>query len=162
MLGETLLPVAGLILSLLLLVAAITDLRARIIPNPLNAVIALLAPLAWWAQGLALWPDIAVQIGVALAVFAPFVLLFAIGGIGGGDVKLVGALALWIAPRFILPMLFVMAVVGGVIAAIMLVRHRLGDAEGTPEVPYGVAIAVAGWWVVHQQYLNHFLSLPSS
>lgn len=148
------------LLGAMLLAAAVFDLRARIIPNTLNIAIALLAPLAWWAQGLALWPDIALQIGVAAIIFALFIGLFAIGGIGGGDVKMIGALALWIDWRLMLDLLMIMALIGGVIAGGMLIYRKLRHITDTAEVPYGVAIALAGMWAVHQQYLNHFPVIP--
>ena len=166
MTGDILVAACGVLLALALAIAAATDLAARIIPNRLNLAIALLAPVAWWAQGLSLWSDVGLQLALAVALFLPFLLMFNVGAIGGGDVKLIAALALWIAPRFILPFLMVMAVTGGVIAAIMLVHSKLrrpvaasgssDDNPPAPEVPYGVAIAIAGWWVLYQQYFNHF------
>ena len=36
------------------------------------------------------------QIGIAALVFTIFTGLFAIGAMGGGDVKLLGAMALWL------------------------------------------------------------------
>ncbi|MEQ1509228.1 MAG: prepilin peptidase [Sphingopyxis sp.] len=149
-------------MTIMLAIAAGFDLKSRIIPNWLNLMIALVAPLAWWAQGLDLWPDIAWQIGAALAIFAAFAALFAIGGIGGGDVKMIGALALSIDVRLILSLLMVMALAGGVIAAAMLIRQKLSKSTATPEVPYGVAIAIAGFWALHQQFINHFPAIPST
>ncbi len=157
------------VLSMMLIAAAVSDLKSRTIPNLLNLAIALLAPLFWLAQGLEPWPDMAWQVAGAAAVFLPFFLLFAINAMGGGDVKMIAALALWLFPRDLLGMLFVMAVVGGGIAAAMLIHHRLNapdpdpatpdvlppDNRPAPEVPYGVAIAVAGLWALHQHYLNH-------
>ncbi len=84
-------------LAIALLVAAFTDLRSRQIGNWLNGGIALAAPLFWWASDLAWWPDIALQLGVAFGTFAALAALFAMGAMGGGDVKLLAALALWIA-----------------------------------------------------------------
>ena len=63
-------------LAIALLVAAVTDLRSRHIGNWLNGGIALAAPLFWWASDLALWPDVALQLGVALATFAVLAVLF--------------------------------------------------------------------------------------
>ncbi len=143
------------LLAALLLIAAVYDLRHRIIPNWLNLTIALAAPLAWIASGIELWPDLALQVGLALLVFAAFVGLFFLGGIGGGDVKMIGALALWLPTSLLLPTLLVMAIVGGAIAAVMLVIRWWRRGAGSPELPYGVAIAAAGLWAVHQQYLNH-------
>ena len=54
-------------LAIALLIAAFTDLKSRRIANWLNGAIALGAPLFWWASDMALWPDIALQVGVALA-----------------------------------------------------------------------------------------------
>ena len=57
-------------LATLLLIAAITDWRSRLINNWLTGTIAITAPLYWWATGLGLWPDVAIQIGIAVVVFA--------------------------------------------------------------------------------------------
>ena len=73
-------------LGILLIAAAITDLRARIISNRLNLGVAALAPLWWIACGLPLWPGMAVQLLVGLLVFVLFAALFAFGMMGGGDV----------------------------------------------------------------------------
>lgn len=100
------------LLAIGLLVAAGTDLRRREIDNWLNAAIALAAPLFWWAGGLALWPEIAIQIGLALGAFAIAAGLFAIGQMGGGDVKLITALALWFPPAAFIQLLIVMAILG--------------------------------------------------
>ena len=146
----------SVLLALLLVYGAATDLRARIISNRLNLAIALLAPLWWWANDVSLWPGVALQIGVALAVFGVFCGLFAIGMMGGGDVKLLGALALWLPIGALLTLLVVMALAGGLITLATVVHHRLANKEGQPEVPYGVAIALAGLWVIGEPYFNPF------
>ena len=110
-------------LAIALLVAAFTDLRSRQIGNKLNAAIALGAPLFWWASGLALWPDVAIQVGVALAAFAVLAALFAFGAMGGGDVKLLTALALWLEPLWFFRLLMVMALVGGLLAVGLAAWH---------------------------------------
>ena len=146
----------SVLLALLLVYGAATDLRARIISNRLNLAIALLAPLWWWANDVSLWPGVALQIGVALAVFGVFCGLFAIGMMGGGDVKLLGALALWLPIGALLTLLVVMALAGGLITLATVVHHRLAKKDGQPEVPYGVAIALAGLWVLGEPYFNPF------
>jgi prepilin peptidase CpaA len=144
------------LLASLLVWGAATDLRRRVIANELNLAIALLAPLWWWVSGLSLWPDVALQIGVALAIFAVFATLFAMGMMGGGDVKLLGALALWLPWQAMMMLLLVMAIVGGLVTAITVIHHKLSRRIGPPEVPYGVAIALAGLWVLGERYLNPF------
>lgn len=143
-------------LGVLLVSAGIEDVRTREIANGKNLAIALLAPLWWWASGLSPWPDMAIQLGVAVLVFALFVGAFALGQMGGGDVKMIGALALWLPPAALLWMLVVMSLVGGVLTLVLLVEHRLRRKPGQIEVPYGVAIALAGLLAMHEPIINHF------
>ena len=144
------------ILAAMLLIAATGDLRARIIPNWLNAAIALLAIPFWWLSGLPLWPEVVAQIAIAAGVFAVFAIAFRIGAMGGGDVKMVAALALWLPPLAVLKLLVIMSLAGGVLTVAMLVRHRLAKAGGRLEIPYGVAIAFGGFWLIGERYLNQF------
>ena len=77
--------------------------------------------------------------------------------IGGGDVKLFAVLALWAGWPDLIRLAIVMALAGGVLSALELMRSRGADrgSEGDSEsrlrrhVPYGVAIALAGldYWV---------------
>lgn len=138
----------GIILAVLLLMAAWTDIRSRTISNELNAAIALFAIAFWWVIGEPLWPDIALRVGIALLIFGVFALLFLLRMMGGGDVKMIAALALWLPLKALMPMLTVMAVSGGLIAVILLVRHRWQPNADKPELPYGVAIALGGLWVI--------------
>ena len=147
------------LLGVLMIAAAISDLRSRTISNELNAAIALLAIPFWIASGLAAWPDVPIQFGAAFAVFLVFAGLFAIGAMGGGDVKMIGAVMLWIPLPLFMPTLTVMAVGGGILSAIMLIYMKLRPSEKAAEVPYGVAIAAAGLWALHQQYLNQFQAI---
>ena len=146
----------ALALALLLLTAAVIDIRTRTIPNPLNAAVALLAPLAWWASGLPLWPDAALQVGVALGVFMLFAGFFYLGMMGGGDVKLAAAIALWFPPAATLKFIVITSLAGGVVTLATMLWHRWRGNEGAPEVPYGVAIAFGGLWLLAQRFLNHF------
>lgn len=144
------------LLAALLLAAAVLDLRSRNIPNGLNLAIAVLALPFWWATGLALWPDMALQAGVAALVFGAFAIAFALGGMGGGDVKLLAALALWLPWQAVIFLLVLMSLAGGVLTLAMVVRQRLARKEGRPEIPYGVAIAFAGLWMIGQRFLYQF------
>ncbi len=116
-------------LAIALLFAAVTDLKRREIDNWLNLGISLAAPAFWWAGGLSLWPDVALHVGVALAAFAVAAGLFAIGQMGGGDVKLIAALALWFPPALFVNMLMIMAVLGFALT-LGLGALRVGRGEG--------------------------------
>lgn len=102
-------------LAIALAVAIATDLQSMTISNRLNLVVALGAPFWWLALGLPLWPGVALQIGLAAAVFAVCCGLFAIRQMGGGDVKLLTALALWVPPSQYLLLLVAMAMLGWVL-----------------------------------------------
>jgi prepilin peptidase CpaA len=148
----------------LLLRAVWRDLADRTISNRLNAVVALLAPISWIAAGLPLWPDVALQVALAGIVFALFTAAFAFGMMGGGDVKLLTALALWRVPLVggepmfapLLSLLTIMAIAGGILTGGMVVRHRRRKAPGQPEIPYGVAIAAGAIAAYGQRYFYQF------
>ena len=103
-----------------------------------------------------MWPDAAIQLGVAAAVFAVLAGAFYAGMMGGGDVKLAAALALWFSPGSTLKFLVLMSIAGGVLTLMLIVLHRLAKKPGRPEIPYGVAIAFGGLWILAQRFLNHF------
>jgi prepilin peptidase CpaA len=150
--------------GLLLLSAGVEDLRTREIANRKSALLLLLAPAWWWANGAAPWPDAAIQLAVGAGVFALFLLAFQLGMMGGGDVKLIGALAFWLPPAPLLAMLTMMALAGGAVTLAMLAARGLrrlsvagGAGDTAPiEVPYGVAIAIAGMISLSEPILNQF------
>jgi prepilin peptidase CpaA len=141
-------------LGLILVSAGIEDARKREIANWKNAAIALLAVPWWVANGLALWPEIAVQIGIALAMFAVFAAAFHFGMMGGGDVKMIGALALWFPFQPLLTMLIIMSLAGGAITLLMLIDKWLRRQNARPEIPYGIAIAIAALLTLREPILN--------
>lgn len=155
----------GFTLGLLALLAAmlawiaVVDVRTYTISDRINAAIALLAPVYWLSAGVPLWPDAAIRVGVAVLVFMLFAGAFYMNVMGGGDVKLAGALALWFTPYETLTLIVVMSIAGGLLTLVVLVAHRLRRKEGRPEVPYGVAIAVGGMWLLAQRFLNHFAGM---
>ncbi|MEO6388314.1 MAG: prepilin peptidase [Croceibacterium sp.] len=140
-------------LAIALLVAAFTDLRSRHIGNWLNAGIALGAPFFWWASGLDLWPGMALQLGVAVVTFAVLSVLFAIRAMGGGDVKLLTGLALWIPPDSFLKLIIMMSLLGGVLTLGFGAWHLMRRQRDKLTIPYGVAISMAGLWVLGTSYL---------
>jgi prepilin peptidase CpaA len=147
--------VLGGALVLILLSAGIEDARTREIANWKNAAIALMAPAWWWMQGYG-WADVVWQIGIAIGVFALFVGAFQFGWMGGGDVKMIGALALWLPGPTLFFMLMVMSIIGGVLTLIMMFDHWRRKAPGAVETPYGVAIAMASMLALGEPIFNHF------
>ena len=91
-------------------------------------------------------------------MFVAAALLFVFRIMGGGDVKLLAATALWTGVGQLAPFLLLVAVAGGVFAVVVLaLRHPLvhvtllavlrrlpSFAQEKMPIPYGVPIAVAG------------------
>ena len=144
------------LLALLLVVAAVIDVRTFTISNRLNLTVALAAPLYWWSAHLPLWPDVGLQVAIAAGVFALLAVAFYAGMMGGGDVKLAAALALWFSPLSTLRFLIFMSIAGGLLTLVVVGLHRLRKKAGKPQVPYGVAIAVGGLIILIQRFLNQF------
>lgn len=143
----------------LLLAAAVTDIRTRKIPNVIPAGIVIL----FFAAAVAL-PDLnwLGATATAAAVFVFGAVLFATGKVGGGDVKLMAATALWAGASGIVPLLVVTALAGGVLAIIqlaptvlnhlaMLVRPGFHTTATFRSLPYGVAIAAGGAFTIVSQ-----------
>jgi len=125
-----------------LLAAAVVDLRVRRLPDALTAVVAVGGALLAAGRGLPM-----LALGALVAVLATCVLLAIralsrrrIGdpGLGLGDVKLIGALALWLGPAT--PLMVGLAAGLGLAAAAL-------DRSGEPRRPFGPALALAGWGV---------------
>lgn len=140
-------------LAIALVLAALTDWRRRHIDNWLTAAVALGGLAFWWASGLQPWPGIVLQAGLFALTFAVCAGLFALRAMGGGDVKLLAALALWIEPAPFARLLVLMALIGGALTLGMVAWHIQRRRPGLPEIPYGVAIAAAGLWVLASDWL---------
>jgi len=152
---------ASLIFVVEMVDAALSDLRKFQIPNrvPLILCAAFIAMAAFSGMN---WTEFLSHLSSGLVLFILGLALYVSGIWGGGDAKLLPAVALWVGlvgqPRFLL----VMAFSGGLLAACaLLARHLPLKAFGgvhhwaenfvdSGQVPYGIAIAAAGldWWVV--------------
>jgi prepilin peptidase CpaA len=153
--AEFTLLLTGLLAALLVWIA-VQDVRTYTISDRLNLAIASLAPIYWLSAGVPLWPDAAIRVGVAVIVFMLFAGAFYLNAMGGGDVKLAGALALWFTPYETLTMIVITSIAGGLLTLVVIAIHKMKRKESRPEVPYGVAIAVGGMWLLAQRFLNHF------
>ena len=111
----------------LVLAACVPDLRTRRIPNALTlgaAVVALAFHTA--TNGLAGTLDSASGWLLGVALFFP---LFALRGMGAGDVKLLGAVGAWLGPAQVLWVALISSVAGGVLALVVAMFHGyLGQA----------------------------------
>jgi prepilin peptidase CpaA len=131
--------VIGFAASILFLLACYHDIQRRRIQNWLPLAVTLVALLKWLAAGH-LAPALSAA-GVAGLVFAVSALLSCQGWLGGGDVKLMSASVFLLGAPEALPLLLLTAMIGGIIAAMVLCSLRQNGAR--PAVPYGVAISAA-------------------
>lgn len=94
--------------------ACYTDLRSRRIPNALTFPAALAAvAAAALIDGASGATTSATGWIVGVAIFFPF---FALGGLGAGDVKLLGAIGAWVGPSIVIRVGLYSAMAGGVFA----------------------------------------------
>ena len=145
-----------LALAAILVLAAVIDVRTFTISNRLNLGVALMAPVYWASVSLP-WPGVAMQLAGGLLVFVLLAAAFYVGMMGGGDVKLAAAVALWFPPISTIRFLVITSIAGGVLTLGLLAWHRSQEREGRPEIPYGVAIAFGGLAILTQRFLNQFV-----
>jgi prepilin peptidase CpaA len=95
-------------------IAVVSDMATRRIPNPLTFGAALVAVAAHgYAAG---WTGVGLSLAGWLLGVAFFFPVFALGGMGAGDLKLLGALGAWLGPAAVVWVALYSGVAGGVMA----------------------------------------------
>ena len=149
----------GIVFVIATFCAMASDAWRMEIPNYISIVLAI--SFIIFASLTPAVPPVA-HFATATIVFAVAVGFFTIGWFGGGDVKFLGATALWAGPDHILPVLLAMSVVGVVLSMTiaLLIKTRWAgiantgshgpDARGprlwieAGACPYGIAIGLGG------------------
>ena len=116
--------------SALLLFAAWCDLATRTIPDGISMALAALGLLTRAAEGPV---AVASSVLVAVGLFAAFLPLHARGSFGGGDIKLMTALAIGFPPLSTLDFLVATVMAGGVLGCVYLSLRLL--PEPSPLAP---------------------------
>jgi len=151
------------LLSLCMLWVIISDAAYYIIPNMLNGIIIALYAAAVVFLPIEGW---LAAIGAASIILVLGLGLFALGLMGGGDIKLLVALSLWTGwGMATMQFLFLTAIAGGLLVVVVLLLRlliaplwvRLRLSRMLPRiltrkapVPYGIAIAAAFLWLLWQ------------
>lgn len=113
--------------------AAVTDFRTRRIPNWLNlAAFGLGISFQVWRAGWAGLGAAAVAFSVG---FGLFLVLWLIGGGGGGDVKLMGALSVWLGVHLIWQVVIFSTVLVAIYSAIVSTLKVPDDSRSSSAVP---------------------------
>lgn len=152
--------------------AAVSDLRHYLIPNRVVLAIVALYPI-YWLAGLAggLPVDWSGGVLAAALVFAIGFVLFSIGMVGGGDVKLAAAVALWTSLNWLVMLALIVGIAGGVLS-IAIISARAASILRLPAdvravayphttfgtfrailktpAPYGAAIAFGGLFIIYR------------
>lgn len=130
--------------------ASATDLRDRTVPNWLTYSAVLLG-LVWHSVTAGL-RGVGFSLAGAAVGFAALLMFFLLGGMGGGDVKLLAAFGALIGPGLTFQALVWIAIFGGLGAAGSVFWHawrsrkrQAGKARGD-FIPYAPAI-VGGVWL---------------
>ncbi len=156
--------------------AAFCDVRSRRIPNWLTGTLAL-AAIAVHAVGG--WKPLAIALAVMAGMTLLGTLVYARGGIGGGDIKLaIAGSGLLSYPLFI-PFLLYSAIAGGALAVLYVVFRpssrpllartivlAAGGPQGIPAkretLPYAIAFAIGAILVALSQGVAPFLRINLS
>jgi prepilin peptidase CpaA len=138
-----------------LVAAARADLTSYQIPNRYALAIALAFFFIAVDGG---WHAAFLGLAAGAVTFGLGTVLFAKGWLGGGDVKLISAVALWVAPPLLAPFALITSLAGAILSIAMLTPLRrclpAPPADLAPEtglrqpIPYGVAIAAGGLFVL--------------
>ena len=163
-------PIASILEILMLLYVATIDVATRLISNEICLAIALLGIAGQFAIPM----QIAQSLMVAAILFLLLLLVYTRGWIGGGDLKLLVALAIGLPLTGVIQLLTITALAGGVLALVHLIMRRLPYPKLAPAgasfvrrvsaierwrhlrhapLPYGVAIACGGIWTIFSQGL---------
>jgi prepilin peptidase CpaA len=125
--------------------AVVEDLARRRISN-WTCLSALAGGLGWqigqFGVGQGLWNGL----GGAAAGFAVFLIFYLLGGMGGGDIKLMAGFGSLLGPGSLLEAAVLVAGIGGVLALGALGFAALRGQKDRPKaLPYAPAIALGVW-----------------
>ena len=118
--------IASGLYTLLLCIAAAMDTWKFIIPNTITvALVALFIVTALLLSFDMGWRDWMSHFGAAAAVLAGGAVMFAFNKMGGGDVKLMTAVAFWSGFEYLADLLLYIALAGGALAIGLIVLRKL-------------------------------------
>jgi prepilin peptidase CpaA len=106
----------------LLMLAAMRDIATRLIPDAIPIALAVIGLGARLFEG---WQAAAWSLGLGVAIFLALVPLAARGWLGGGDVKLIAAMAVGLPPIHTWDFVVATVLVGGLLGVLYILGRRL-------------------------------------
>lgn len=165
-------------------IGLVCDLRVRKLPNVLTVPafgVGLLFHIVYGLWQTTLWTQLSFSLGGFALGFGVILILWFIGGSGGGDVKFMGALGTWLGAWHTFQVLVLSAILAGLITVIVLgskvfqlkpMRGKKSNARSQQAgknkqlsredwlVPYGVPAALATWTLLAWELTRHGSLLP--
>jgi prepilin peptidase CpaA len=163
-------PIASILEILLLVYVATIDVATRLIRNEICLALAILGIAGHLTSPM----HVAESLIAATILFLVLFVIYQRGWIGGGDVKLLVALAIGLPLLGVIQLLTITAFAGGVLALVHLMMRLLPSPRLAPAgssfvrrvyaierwrhlrhapLPYGVAIACGGIWTIFSRGL---------
>ena len=145
---------AYIVLIPMLIIAFIIDYRLKIIPNRLNLTIFEVGLVYTFIEGITNI-NVAVDMLLGMVVGAGLFLIIAlIGGLmygkeamGFGDVKLMGALGLFLGWRLTIMVTLIAFLLGAIIGVILIIKNRKKGMDYMPFGPFIVVATLVGLYV---------------
>lgn len=135
--GFTLELIGYSILCSILIIVAIIDYHYQVIPDTLN-IFSLVCAIAFHTVRTANISDF-IQYLIGFLIGGGFLLLIAIithGGMGGGDIKLMAVLGLWLGWEFTIIILFLSFIIGGIISVLFILFKLKRRKDMIPFGPF--------------------------
>ena len=146
----TSIPILKFALAAAVSIAIVTvDIRRREIPNTLSAAVWLIGISAAFMSGG--WAGLADGLSGAALAFAVFLIPYLLGGMGGGDVKLMAGFGALTGMQGVLPALILVSVAGAFTAVLIIFYRWLRGRAFCASIPYAPAIAFGGLLVTAGQ-----------
>ena len=129
---SVLLPYLGAACILIAVCAALHDVAARTVPNSMPLLLVALGVIARSIEG-----NLITGLVAAIAAFAVATFCWSRGWMGGGDVKLLGAITIAAPPIAVPNLVFVMGMAGGLLSLFYLSARRIVHAP-SPTRPHSI------------------------
>lgn len=137
--------ITSLLLTSLLIIVLVTDITYMVIPNcvllfffPLFITMRIIQPLSiWWS------PILGFIIGVSVV---GFIIIISRGGMGAGDMKLLGVLGIILGFENVLLTFFLACITGAIIGMTLLLFNIIKRKQKVPFGPYIVGTAIVSYY----------------
>lgn len=149
--------ITAIILMSMLMIIFVSDMAYMLIPNkillfflPLFVLMRVIVPLEPWYNSL---------IGGAAAYLLIAIIIIASkGGMGAGDMKLLGVLGIVLGLGKVLLTFFIAALLGAIIGGILMFMKKIDKKQSIPFGPYIVVAAIISYFFGHE-IIQKYMSL---